>query len=363
MGKLFVARAALICISICFTQLFTVQWVVAQTAADSTEKELTPRTPEMAEKALDESRRVTLDVVAIDSKGTPITGLERQNFTILDNDHPQEMLSFDAAQGVTAESPVEMILLIDMVNTDFHRVAFVRQQIARFLRQNNGQLAYPTALAVFTDTGTEILPSTRDGYRMADLLTSSDYSLRIIRRSAGVYGANERLQLSLTALDYLVSREGTKPGRKLLIWVSPGWPLLEGPDILPQEQNIFFRWIADYSNALRSSRITLYSIDPRGLGGDFSYESFLKGVRKQSDASSGKLALQVLAMHSGGKVLNSSNDLLGEINACVADASSYYVMSFEAPPSDQVDEYHALTVKVDKPKIKTRTTAAYYGMP
>jgi VWFA-related protein len=348
----------------------SLQLVLAQAPAGSKEKQLTPRPPEMAETALQAQRHISLDVVATDSKGSPISGLQQQDFTILDNNQPQKMLSFAALQGAKADPPVEVILLIDLVNVGFQRVAYERQEIERFLRQNNGQLAYPTTLVVFSDTGTEIQPQpSTDGNMMADLLESSDSSLRIIGRSAGFYGAEERLQTSFTALDKLIGYEGEKPGRKMLLWISPGWPLLEGPNVQTssKQQQAFFNWIAGFSNALRTSRIALYAVDPAGAGqsllSEFYYQSYLKGVKNAKQANSGNMALQVLAIRSGGRALNASNDLMGQINSCVADASAYYAMSFDAVPADHVNEYHELTVKVDKPGVKARTNAAYYGQP
>jgi VWFA-related protein len=353
-----------------FTQYFTMQRASAQAPADSNEKKLVPRTPEMAEKTLQDNRHINLDVIATDSTGRAITGLQQQDFTILDNDQPQKMTSFATLQGATADPPVEVVLLIDLVNTGFSRVAYERQEIDKFLRQNNGKLAYPTTLVVFSDTGTEIQPQpSRDGNALADALGASNSSLRIIGRSAGFYGAEERLSKSFETLDKLISYEGTKPGRKMMLWVSPGWPLLTGPNVQysSKQEQAFFNWIVGFNNALRTSRITLYAINPLGAGADplreFYYQSFLKGVKKANQAGPGNLGLQVLATQSGGRVLNSSNDLMNEFNSCVADASAYYSMSFDAAPSDKANEYHALTVKVDKPGIKTRTNAAYYGQP
>ncbi|QNI34671.1 VWA domain-containing protein [Alloacidobacterium dinghuense] len=342
-----------------------------QAPSGSDEKKLIPPAPEVAENAITSQRRISLDVVATDSSGKALSGLEQQDFTILDNNQPQKMTSFEALQGTTADPPVEVILLIDLVNTGFSRVAYERQEIDKFLRQNNGKLAYPTTIVVFTDTGTQIQPQpSRDGNAMADLLDSTNSALRVIGRSAGFYGAQERLQTSFTAMDRLISYEGTKQGRKMVLWLSPGWPLLSGPNVefSSKDQQSFFSWIANFSNALRTSRMTLYAIDPVGAGDGsmlrtFYYESFLKGVKSSKQAGPGNLALQVLATQSGGRVLNSSNDLLGEINSCVADASAYYSMSFDSAPSDHVNEYHPLTVKVDKPGVKTRTNAAYYGQP
>jgi VWFA-related protein len=370
MGRVLRLRVALICFLGVFTQHFTMQVAAAQAPAGSDEKKLIPRSPESQQNAINAQRHISLDVVATDSTARAISGLQQQDFTILDNNLPQKMTSFEAVEGATADPPVEVVLLIDVVNTGFSRVAFERQEIDKFLRLNNGHLAYPTTLVVFSDTGTQILPQpSRDGNALADLLGSSNSSLRIIGRSAGFYGAEERLQTSFTALDRLISYEGTKPGRKMLIWISPGWPLLEGPNVQTssKQQQAFFDWIAQYSNSLRTSRITLYALDPLGAGDslqhNFYYENFLKGVQNPKQAGSGNLALQVLATQSGGRVLNGSNDIVGEINSCIADAGTFYVMSFDASPSDRVNEYHALTVKVDKPGVKVRTSAAYYGQP
>jgi hypothetical protein len=93
------------------------------------------------------------------------------------------------------------------------------------------------------------------------------------------------------------------------------------------------------------------------------YKQFLKGVKKAGQADLGDLALQVLASQSGGQVLNSSNDLAGEIATCVADTSGFYVLSFDGLPGDGPNEYHALDVKLDKPGLTARTRAGYYAQP
>ena len=93
------------------------------------------------------------------------------------------------------------------------------------------------------------------------------------------------------------------------------------------------------------------------------YKQFLKGVKTEGQAEYGNLALQVLATHSGGRVLNSSNDMAGEIAACAADANSFYVLSFDGLPGDGPNEYHALEIKIDKPGLTARTRSGYYAQP
>ena len=116
-------------------------------------------------------------------------------------------------------------------------------QIENFLTANGGELLHPVTLAVLTDQGTQIQEAgSRDGKALKAALDGNATGLRTIRRSAGFYGAEERLEISLRALDQLIARDETKPGRKLILWVSPGWPLLSGPGVQldrKQEQGIF----------------------------------------------------------------------------------------------------------------------------
>jgi hypothetical protein len=77
----------------------------------------------------------------------------------------------------------------------------------------------------------------------------------------------------------------------------------------------------------------------------------------------GDVALQVLAAQSGGRVLNSSNDVAGEILACIADANASYILSFGSLAGNGPDEYHALDIKIDKPGLAARTRSGYYAQP
>jgi hypothetical protein len=76
----------------------------------------------------------------------------------------------------------------------------------------------------------------------------------------------------------------------------------------------------------------------------------------------GDLALQVLAVQSGGRV-SSGNDVAEEIARCVQDANAYYVITFAPPAADGPNEYHALEVKMGQPHLKAQTTTGYYAQP
>jgi VWFA-related protein len=77
----------------------------------------------------------------------------------------------------------------------------------------------------------------------------------------------------------------------------------------------------------------------------------------------GNLGLPVLAVQTGGRVLNLTNDITSAIAECVADANSFYVISFDAPRADKPNEYHSLAVTLDKPGMTARTRTGYYAQP
>ncbi len=312
--------------------------------------------------------QISLDVRVTDKSGALVRGLQEGDFVILDDKHPQKIVSFQAAESDAAGPATEIIVVIDTVNASFVAVTRAHDQLKAFLLQNGGKLPQPVSLAIFSDAGLQTQNgATRDGNALAAQFDQQASALRTERRSQGVYGAEDRLNLSLNALIQLVDAEKTKPGRKLMIWISPGWPLLSGPNLIfsPKQEHRLFDSIVGISAQLRQAQVTLYSVDPLGLADAAStqttyYKEFVKGVSQPTQSLPGYLGLQVLAVQSGGLVLNSSNDLTTAIATCAADAQSFYVLSFNAPPPDKPNQYHTIAVRVEKTGVTARTRNGYY---
>ncbi|HTU43794.1 MAG TPA: VWA domain-containing protein [Bryobacteraceae bacterium] len=327
--------------------------------------------PALPRQAPVPASRITLDVVVNDKSGNPVSGLEQQNFTVLDNKQPQKILSFEAIRGSSAEDRLETVLVLDAANIGFSRVAYAREEIEKFLRQDGGKLARPLSIDLLSDSGLSIQSTaSTDGNALIAYINQHQTGLRTTRRSQGFYGATDRVQLSIRALGQLAEYEEKRPGRKIVVWVSPGWPMLSGPNVqlTSKEQQNLFNTVVAISTELRQSRITLYAVDPLGTadaGGfrTFYYEDFLKGVTAPNNVQIGDLALQVLAYQSGGRVLNSSNNVAGEIERCIRDTNTYYVLSYDPPPADGPNDYHAIEVKLDKPQLKAQTRSGYYAQP
>jgi len=314
------------------------------------------------------SRRITLDVVVTPKTGPPAAGLAQSDFTVLDNKVARPITSFAAVAG--PQTPVTVLLLIDTVNTDVRTVDYERQQIDKFLRSSGGRLPHPTSLAIFSDNGTQLENRyTADGNALGDALDQAQIGLRAIGKDTGLAGAEDRFGLSLNALLSLLSKEAAMPGRKIVLWVSPGWPYLSGPrtDLTAKQEQALFSQVTQISTGMRDANITLYSVDPLGTGQDLATESYyreyLDGVAKPSQVDVASLALQVLAVQSGGLALGGDNDIAGMLDRCMADTAPYYELTFDAPAAEHPNEYHKLDVKVSRPGLIARTRAGYYNQP
>lgn len=351
-----------------------------------------------AQKPVNAEGRIQLDVVVTGKREGPVRELELKDFTVLDNKKTQNIVAFREIDGYSkaVDQPVQVILLLDLVNSTFEQAGVARTQIAKFLEQNGGHLAYPTSIMVLSEEGLRIQPRpSTDGNALVGVLGQANATTR----SAGL-GAIGRFQLSVRALASIAENETKSPGRKILIWTGPGWPMLVGSNFgsSSQDRQRAFDTIVEISTRLREAHIALYSISLMGSpnaatsgivsqphgglmpagevpqqsaagpimsntaeGG--SYKDFVRGVKSARQADSGNLALQVFAVQSGGRVLDPSNDLAAQIANCVGDLSVFYTLSFDPAHADHPDDYHDLKVQIDRPGLEARTNTGYYNQP
>ena len=314
------------------------------------------------------ARRIQLNVMVTDKAGNPVAGLTQQDFTLLDNKQSAPIVDFHAYSGdVQPSDPAQAIVVVDSANMPYTDAQRSLIGIDRFLRENGGHLAVQTAVVVLDDTGIKgDFETATNGNALADDLKKNGTHFRAIGTSAAGWGEVERFQLSVEAMTTVMQKLVQQPGRKLVLWVGPGWPLLNGTNMLlsPRAQMGDFNEILYFSQMLRQEQITMYSV---ALGQPdlhtVLYHGFLKGVKSSREALPSHLNTKVLVTESGGLVLGPDNDLTPQLDNCFRDASTYYTLSFDPPRPDKRDEYHDLQVVVDKPGLTVRTNTGYYAEP
>ncbi|MGD0738755.1 MAG: VWA domain-containing protein [Terracidiphilus sp.] len=313
------------------------------------------------------SQALRLDVAVDTKSGQPVPNLPQQDFTVLDNKIPRPITYFKIKSA--ADEPVHVVILVDAVNIPYQIVAWSRQEIEKFLKSNEGQLTYPTSIAVLTDQGVQINNGfSTNGNALSDDLEHHEIGLREITRNSE-WGDSERLEICIKAFQQFLGYASTLPGRKILLWVSPGWPLISGSRnylTSSQEQQIFNE-VVGISTQLRQIDLTVYDINPIGVSESLEraddYEAFLKGIAKPSQVEFGDLGLQVIAVQSGGLALEGNSDIAGMIQRCLTDAKSWYEIGFTPLPADKPNEYHHIEIRLDQRDLNARTRDGYYANP
>jgi hypothetical protein len=125
-----------------------------------------------------------------------------------------------------------------------------------------------------------------------------------------------------------------------------------------------FNEITELSTRLREARITLDNVTmlPNPEARAFDYHSYLEPPRSQKDMQPAKMALEVIATHTGGLVLD-SGDLDRDIARCAGEVRSFYTLTFNPPRTYQMDEHHDLRVQVARPALTARAPTGYYNEP
>jgi VWFA-related protein len=308
--------------------------------------------------------RIHLDVVVTDASGKPVPGLQSSDFTIFDEGTVRQIATFAAFDGMAAkpDPPTQMIIVIDSVNNGFVEMGYARQGLESFLRENGGKLAQPTTIARLLPSGMQMLSEpTVDGNELASVVGELSATVR----PRGL----DALQVSLNALVTIARKEAGVPGRKLLVWLGPGWPTPVPPqsaltEVDLRNQRTYYAVAIQIAKLLHEGRLVLYG---GYSAGDFYMRDFLKPVKKVSDVDARILRLNVLAIKSGGKgelpETNRDRVVMEALEHVAAEANSFYELSFDAPMAQIAEEFHQLRVTLDRPGLSARTITGYYEQP
>jgi VWFA-related protein len=344
---------------------------------------------------------IHLDVAATDGEGKPFSGLTAKDFTLMDNGVPQNIVTFAASNAATEDERLtEVVLLLDEVDLSQAELDLVNEESIKFLRQDGGHLAQPTSVYWYTTSGlyASATPTTNGNALAEDVAHHrSPRTLWVVPRNSNPFTTTEseryaRWDRSRRAVySIAVERRGV-PGRKLLVWMGFGWPGARG---LRENQETAFSSLVELSTRIREARMVISEVTARTEPAAFSFKGFYKdyvaGVRTPSELevrtqfeepsfwqpsmprSPGPQApgvppyihfsLPVLAVQSGGLVLDPVSDISRAIEDCVEDARAFYTMSFDPPTAAHTDEYHDLKVQIGALGLSARTNTGYYDQP
>ncbi|MGB7549507.1 MAG: VWA domain-containing protein [Terracidiphilus sp.] len=300
---------------------------------------------------------VESDVVVTDAQGKPQSGLTARDFSIRDDEQAEGIKTFRAYDGTNdkGEPPVQVLLVLDLVNTTAEELPRLRTQVASFLRENNGQLAHPVSLIIFLPQELQVQSEpTSDGNGLAKLV--DDLEPLAGAQKIDPFGG------SLEALGAIGDAVADKPGRKLLIWVGDGWqtPNVLGQTASPRDEDLNWSTLVSIVNKLREDHMVLFG----GRDGESGHRGGAEGIRSAALMNLGNLGLEALAVRSGGSGFLSpmSGGLAGAMDKMVEEAGPYYRITYTASHADGQDTYHTIEVSVNRPGLTAHASEGYFNV-
>jgi len=367
-----------------------------------------PSAPDSSVSTLKVNARLTLvDVTVTDKKGHPVHGLTQADFTVKEDGKEQSIKNFEALGG---ERPAKQapplppdtysnvptlqprtqavnILLFDQVSTGISR----------------GLLPSPETLGLFKEaadrylktmpTGTQVAVMTTDGsglHLLQGFTTDRDLLIAAVNSiphqlipdarwdpapfPPPCNAMNFQSAQALNSLNQVALFVSNIPGRKNLIWFTPGIGWLTDYAYFSKFKRL--ACVTDYTQQLQqvygrltAARVAAYPIDPRGIytnpsggAGESAPPPVWDGFNFSANVLLDTRSLEDMAKATGGKAHYSNNGLEDSLRDDVATGADYYALSY-VPPLEKYDgKYHTIEVKVDRPGVQLEYRRGYTSL-
>jgi len=428
----------------------------AQAAASQTVPAYTPNAAPTVLRA--NANLVLIDVVVTDHSNA-VHGLDRSRFHVFEDGREQAITTFDEHQPSPAianaatqpalpphtytnipafpPSPAVNVLLLDGLNTPMQNQMQVRRQMIEYM----GKIEPGTSLAIFTlasrlrmvegfstdaaqrakalkggkagpQTSVVLDPqsdqaldaSIGDMANMSASLASvggndnAIVEMQQFQADITAFQTDQRVRMTLDAMQQLARYLSGVPGRKNLIWFSGSFPIALDPDDSLKNP---FEGMRNYTDDIRetsellsAARVAVYPVDARGLmtppTSDASYDpstnimnATVNGGRggTRSTATANKpspskdyaafvkatmqeqATMQQIAAETGGHAFVNTNGLKDAVASAVANGSSYYTIGYSPAGQPFDGEFRKVQVHVDHGDYKLAYRNGYYADP
>lgn len=298
------------------------------------------------------SRETVIDVIATDDKGRPAAGLQRSDFTVLEDGKPQPIRSFREntttaqppqrplppntytnAQALPATGPVQ-IFLIDLVSSSTVSIVQSRPHIADYFRT----MPAGTEVAIFLLSPTKglmlVQGFTTDGNLAASVLDKHTDAEWDVPRGRRIDNA-----ASIAAINQLADYVAGINGRKNLIWVGAPILIVRDGGLSWGVSGMTAHRLMDLYDRFTREQIAVYPLDPSGLNFNLSAEE--------------------VAEETGGTTSGPTNDYKGAIAKFVDLSSDFYTLSYVPTRPDADGHFHPISIKVDRPAVHLSYRTGY----
>ncbi len=351
------------------------------------------------------ARLVPISVVVQDKRGNPVPGLTANDFRIVERGKEQPIALFSVESAATANAAARVpntftnridgpaaagvtVILYDRLNTrDIHQQQ-AREHLITFLKQIRPSdrvglyVLESNAVRVLHDftqdaasllkaidraaSGTSAALAGSQDKLPAGATGDLDAELAAFLRGSELamqsFFLEQRARASSGALEGIAAHLAGIRGRKSVIWISSGFPIMFSDGMIPRNMS---PEVLRATRALSHSDVAIYPVDARGLMGAFSTEP---GARKQEFATLDTLmrntdTSEIIAEQTGGRAFFNTNDLGSAIIRAVEDTNLTYILGYYPQNENWDGRFRDIKVSVARRDVDVRHRRGYFAHP
>jgi VWFA-related protein len=416
-------------------------WAAVPAAAQRSKPSLPAKAPAAPAQPQDEFFLDVLDVTVVnvdvyvtDKKGNRVTGLTRDDFELTEDGKPVKITNFYAVEGgkpiltdgdgptggvapdaadaagkpaapvIPEDQRLRLVIYIDNFNIHPFNRNRVMRDLRQFLRDkitredrimlvsydreihlrhaftSDPDIIAQTLIELERVTGNAVHQESerRDALQRVEESNSASEALSAARSYAG--SVFNDLSFSIDALKGITTSLAGLPGRKAILYVSDGIPMLAGQDVFYAVQNKYpdasalsstfefdaSRRYRELTNQANANRVTFYAIDAGGLrtysslGADnpgttgINQGPFIDSIQISNMQS----PLQLIAQATGGSAVLNSNNVLPQLERIAGDFGTYYSLGY-TPTHSGDGRYYKIDVKTKRKGLQVRHREGY----
>jgi VWFA-related protein len=305
--------------------------------------------------AITADRLNRLNVAAVDSQGQPVRGLQSSDFQILLDGKPQPIAFFRFTGGAPVRATV---ILLDLLSDRMMTGSTMVEEITRALK--NLESSEGLYVYILTASGalypvhalpkpdTEVTPEGEPWTRNIGSLLQTAFKTVFGFKPIDERDVVVRYQMTINALRELGGQMKLVSGRKSLVWVTHGVPLV-GPSISEQGLVDFTKPLRLFCEELERAQIVVYPVveSSRGAGG--------------AVGTQGEQSLEEFSNITGGRLYRSGG--VGDaLRQATQDAHANYQLGYYSEPVKPDGKHHKLRVVCTRKDVRVETEAGFYAV-
>jgi VWFA-related protein len=374
------------------------------------------------------ARIVVLDVVVSGKNRRPLTGLQKQDFLLSEDGHPQTITHFEEHTGAqllevtppdqtpniftniprVKPSDSVTVLLFDSLNTPLDDQRYARAQMLKYLKkpEPGSRIAIfmlgtqLRLLQSFTDDPalltaainnrkngaapetSPLLESTAETAATQETIDAlmkyapdAAANMQQFAAEEGSTRGENRLKLTLEALQELAAYLGGIPGRKNVAWFSGAFPVAIFPNsALPDEfgaQRDDQEEVRKTDALLTAAQVAIYPIAPEGIATDSLYSAgadsrltqrqLSKPQQEAQQRNANHAAMDLIATGTGGAAFYGTNSLTDALDHVTSHGSNFYTLTYTSTNSATDGKFRKIQVQLTHSGYQLAYRRGYYA--